>query len=136
MVVVNYDGWLPVGSLVHLKGGERLTMVAGHMQEEAGTGTYWDYLGYPYPEGRADASRDYFFNRDFIDGVYFVGYQDVAGGEYLDFLREHEAGFREEQARRAGRGGDLHRDTDSVDGDDGTEPSGGGAEGSTKEGEA
>ncbi|KFI45518.1 hypothetical protein GA0061078_0131 [Bifidobacterium bohemicum] len=118
MAVVNYDGWLPIGSLVHLKGGERLTMVTGQMQEEAGTGTYWDYLGYPYPEGRADASKDYFFNKDFIDGVYFLGYQDVAGGQYLDLLKEHEDEFHEEQAKRAGRGGDLHKDTDEADEDD------------------
>ncbi|WEV53401.1 DUF4176 domain-containing protein [Bifidobacterium sp. ESL0704] len=135
MVVVGCDGWLPVGSVVHLRGGERLTMVAGHMQEEAGTGTYWDYLGYPYPEGRADASRDYFFNKDFIDGVYFVGYQDVAGGEYLDFLKDHEAEFREEQARRAGRAGDLHKDTNPGNDDDGSESSDADAGGTVGDGD-
>lgn len=114
MAMVNVEGWLPVGSLVLLKDGDRPVMVTGQMQEEAGTGSYWDYLGYPYPEGRADASKDYFFNRDMVDGVVFVGYQDEAGLEYLDFLSEHDEEFRTEQAKRVGKAETLHEDTDDA----------------------
>jgi hypothetical protein len=117
-MAITSDDWLPIGSVVHLKDGDRLIMVAGHMQAEARTGSYWDYLGYPYPEGRADAKKDYFFNRDFIDDICFVGYQDSVGLEYLDLLDANDEKFREEQKRHAGQAGLLHKDSDSVDSDD------------------
>lgn len=105
-------GWLPVGSVVRLRGGDGLAVVCGHMQEEAGTGTWWDYLGYPYPEGRADPTRDYLFDREDVEEVRFVGYRDVVGEGYLDLLAERDADFRRGKAERAGGESSLRRDTD------------------------
>lgn len=113
MAVVSVGGWLPVGSVVQLRGGERLVMVAGQMQVDGDTGRYWDYLGYPYPEGRANADEDLFFNADFIEEVCFVGYQDAVGVQYEDVLRQHEDEFRRRQAELAREHPDPGRmDTD------------------------
>ena len=46
--------------------------------------TYWQgqEVSYYYPEGIVDPSSMFFFNRDAIDTVYFLGFQDK---DELDF---------------------------------------------------
>ena len=54
--------WLPIGSVVTLKDGVRPVMVVAVMAQDSKTGKWWDYMGYPYPEGMGDAETDYFFD--------------------------------------------------------------------------
>ena len=70
--------WLPVGSLVSLNDAERLYLIAGVMVWDAKGRKFWDYMGYPYPEGFADDTPDAFFNKDMIDGVVQVGFFNQA----------------------------------------------------------
>lgn len=82
--------WLPVGSVVTLKGGEKPVMVAGFLVRDAQTGACWDYLGYPYPEGRRDG-EDLFFNKgqvEFIAQLGFLNGEGVAHQTFLAMSRE------------------------------------------------
>ena len=80
-----YKDMLPVGSVVLLKGGEKRVMICGRIQAKAGENIIYDYSACYYPEGIIDPSAMFFFNRDAIDTVYFVGFQDK---EELDFRHE------------------------------------------------
>lgn len=66
--------YLPVGSVVMLVGGERPVVVAGVMACDGNTGKYWDYLAYPYPEGRQDATQDHFFDMEMVEELLQLGF--------------------------------------------------------------
>lgn len=79
------DMWLPIGSVVRLAGGEKPVMIAGFMVRDGETGSSWDYLGYPYPEGRRDG-EDLFFNKEQVEAIAQVGFLDAEGCAYQAFL--------------------------------------------------
>ena len=80
-----YKDMLPIGSVVLLKGGDKRVMICGRIQAKAGENVIYDYSACYYPEGIVDPSAMFFFNRDAIDTVYFVGFQDK---EERDFRHE------------------------------------------------
>lgn len=82
--MANERTWLPVGSVVTLKDAEKPVMVAGFMVR-ASNGDAWDYLGYPYPEGRRN-SQDLFFNRNQIAAVGQVGFLNAEGCAHQAFI--------------------------------------------------
>ena len=71
-----YKNLLPIGSVVLLKGGEKRLMITSRIISKAGTNDIFDYAGCTYPEGMIDSKNMYFFNRDSIDTVFFIGFQD------------------------------------------------------------
>lgn len=71
-----YKNLLPIGSVVLLKGGDKKIMICGRIQAKEGENTIYDYSACYYPEGIVDPSSMFFFNRDVIDTVYFIGFQD------------------------------------------------------------
>lgn len=79
-----YKNLLPIGSVVLLKGGDKRIMICGRIQAKEGENTIYDYSGCYYPEGIVDPTSMFFFNRDAIDTVYFVGFQDK---EELNFRK-------------------------------------------------
>ncbi|HJA25933.1 MAG TPA: DUF4176 domain-containing protein [Candidatus Fournierella merdigallinarum] len=77
-----YKNLLPIGSVVLLKGGNKRVMICGRIQARADCDTVYDYSACYYPEGIVDPSEMFFFNRDAIEAVFFIGFQDK---EELDF---------------------------------------------------
>lgn len=71
-----YKNMLPIGSVVLLKEGEKRLMITGRVLTKAGDDTIYDYAGCYYPEGIGGANSTFFFNRDAIARLYFVGFQD------------------------------------------------------------
>lgn len=88
------EEFLPVGSVVLLKGGNKRIMICGRIQAQAGTDVIYDYSACYYPEGIIDTSSMFFFNRDAIETVYYRGYEDQEELDYrsdvLDQLGELE----------------------------------------------
>ena len=88
------DEFLPVGSIVLLKGGNKRIMICGRIQAQAGSDIIYDYSACYYPEGIIDPKSMFFFNRDAIETVYFRGYEDQDELDYrhdvLDQLGELE----------------------------------------------
>ena len=80
-----YKDMLPVGSVVLLAGGTKRLMICGRIMTRKGEDKIYDYAGCLYPEGIMDSSRLYFFDRDEIETIFFIGFQDIEG---LDFQRE------------------------------------------------
>lgn len=83
--MVNENMWLPVGSVVKLKGGEKPIVIVGFLVRDAESGSCWDYMGYPYPEGRRDG-EDLFFNKDQIDALAQVGFLNAEGCAHQSFV--------------------------------------------------
>lgn len=86
-VEYNEDEFLPIGSVVLLKGGNKRIMICGRIQAQAGSDIIYDYSACYYPEGIVDPQSMFFFNRDAIETVYFRGYEDQ---DELDYRHELE----------------------------------------------
>ena len=84
--------FLPLGSVVLLKGTDRRIMVVGRVQIDE-ENKYHDYSGVLYPEGFQSSDKMYIFDQEAIQRVYSLGYQDAEE----DYLRGYLA---EELAKR------------------------------------
>ncbi len=82
----NYEKFLPIGSVVLLKGGTKKAMVTGFCSVASEDKTkIYDYTGCIYPEGYLDFDQVCLFDHDQIEKVYHLGYID-----------EDEKSFKEE----------------------------------------
>lgn len=72
-----YKDMLPIGSVVLLKDGNKRVMICGRIQAKAGEDKIYDYSACYYPQGVVSADSMFFFNRDAIDRVFFLGFQDA-----------------------------------------------------------
>ncbi len=77
--------YLPIGSVVLLKGGEKRIMICGRIQTRAGEDHIYDYSACYYPDG-VDSSRMFFFDSDAIEKVFFIGFQDPEELAYQEAL--------------------------------------------------
>lgn len=77
--------FLPIGSVVLLKGATKRVMICGRAQIDMND-TYYDYSACLYPEGYQGAKEIYLFNDSDIEMVYFLGFQDPDELAYRDAL--------------------------------------------------
>lgn len=85
----NNDKYLPIGSVVLLKGGTKKAMVTGFCSiAEEDTGKMYDYTGCVYPEGFLDFDQICLFDHSQIEKVYHVGYVDDEEREFKKELVE------------------------------------------------
>ncbi len=80
-----YDELLPIGSVVLLKEAKLKLVIVGRILTNDDMKEIFDYAGVIYPLGITGDDELYFFNRDAIDRLYFIGFQD---GEELEFKEE------------------------------------------------
>ncbi|RRJ65497.1 DUF4176 domain-containing protein [Paenibacillus oralis] len=80
--------FLPNGTIVQLKGGNKKIMIFGRMQTQADTGQVWDYIACLYPEGLLNPNQVYLFNQEQVEQVIFTGFQDMEELAYNQFLQE------------------------------------------------
>lgn len=74
----NMEGkFLPVGTVVMLKGGSKRLMITGFcIIPEDDTSKTYDYCGCLYPEGVISTSKNAVFNHDQIQQIYYMGLKD------------------------------------------------------------
>ena len=86
------EKYLPLGSVVMLKGGKKEIMITGYLTiPKENRDVMYDYSAVLYPEGELDSDQVLAFNNVDIDHVIFRGYQNDAEKEYvakLDGIRE------------------------------------------------
>lgn len=81
------DKFLPVGSVILLKGGTKRIMVTGFCSiDDENKEVMYDYTGCLYPEGIINSNEICLFNNDQIDKVYFRGYSDKEEMDFKDKL--------------------------------------------------
>ncbi len=71
-----YGDLLPIGSVVLLKGATKKLMITGRILSDEKLEQIYDYVSCLYPEGNIGEENQYFFNRDAIERVCFIGFQD------------------------------------------------------------
>ena len=85
----NNDKYLPIGSVVLLKGGTKKAMVTGFCSvAEEDTEKMYDYTGCVYPEGFLDFDQICLFDHSQIEKVYHVVYVDDEEREFKKELVE------------------------------------------------
>ena len=82
---MNNEKYLPVGTVVILKGGETKLFVAGFAVQGDGEEKIYDYIGYLYPEGVISTEENYLFDHEQIERIFYLGYKDE---EWLNYEKE------------------------------------------------
>lgn len=83
-----YKNLLPIGSVVLLKGADKRVMICGRIQTREGDLNIYDYSACYYPEGIMSENM-IFFNRNDIERVFFLGFQDTEELQYRHELLDN-----------------------------------------------
>lgn len=89
--------YLPLGSVVLLKGAEKRLMIAGRMQRQAEEEKIYDYCGYLFPEGMLSPKEMYLFNNTDIAEVHFIAMQDAEELKMQQFLAKRAEEMMKEE---------------------------------------
>ena len=81
-------GFLPLGSVILLEGGEKRLMIVGRKQMLAENKKVFDYSAVLFPEGYQDAGQLYLFNAEDIAYVFQMGLLDSEEISFQKFLSE------------------------------------------------
>ena len=67
--------YLPIGSVVTLRGGSQPLMIYGRKQINTENNTEWDYIACMYPEGSLGDEYTVFFDHEDIQNLLFKGFE-------------------------------------------------------------
>jgi len=74
---MNIQKYLPIGTVVLLKNGEKKVMITGFTAKANNSDEkIYDYTGCLYPEGVLNSEINLLFDHNQIDKVYYMGYND------------------------------------------------------------
>lgn len=83
------DKYLPIGTVVLLKGGKKRAMITGFCSvAQEDQEKIYDYSGCVYPEGYLSSNQVCLFDHDQIDKIFFLGYEDEEEKEFKDKLNQ------------------------------------------------
>ena len=83
--------YLPIGTVVMLKGGTKRVMISGFCAIEgqnSGKNKMWDYSGCLYPEGFLSSNQTCLFDHEQIEKVYHYGLVDEEEEKFKAQLNE------------------------------------------------
>ena len=81
------EKYLPLGTVLLLKGGKKRIMITGFCVTSEENTTY-DYCGCMYPEGTISSKETLVFNHDQIEKIYYMGLIDDEEKEFKNKLKE------------------------------------------------
>ena len=71
------EKYLPIGTVVLLKGGKKRAMITGFCSvAQENQEKIYDYSGCVFPEGYLSSNQVCLFDHDQIEKIFFVGYED------------------------------------------------------------
>lgn len=84
------EKYLPIGTVVILKGGKKKVMITGFISVavEAGNEKVYDYSGCIYPEGFLSSDQVCLFNHEQIEQVFYLGFVNEEEKEFKEKLRD------------------------------------------------
>lgn len=88
---MKFNDFLPLGSVVLLKGAIKKIVIVGIMPTKALPNhnlAVYEYIGVPYPEGYVGNNSALFFNHKDIDTIVFRGYESEERTLLLDALQK------------------------------------------------
>lgn len=71
---MNYDKYLPIGTVVLLKNATKRLMIVGFCVKGDTDDKIYDYVGCLYPEGLLSNDQNCLFNHSQIDKIFFLGF--------------------------------------------------------------
>jgi hypothetical protein len=80
------EKFLPVGTVLLLKGGKKRVMIIGLCP--SANDVMYDYAGCLFPEGVLDPEKTLLFNHDQIEQVFHMGLQDEEQKQFDTKLKE------------------------------------------------
>ncbi len=81
--------YLPIGTVVMLKGGTKRVMIAGFCAIEGNDKKkMWDYSGCMYPEGFLTSNQTCLFNHDQIEKIFHMGLVDDEEKKFKETLNK------------------------------------------------
>ena len=84
------EKYLPIGSVVLLKGGKKRIMITGYVTiDMEKKDKIYDYCGCIFPSGIIYTNQTLMFNHDEIVKIYAIGYQDEEQKEYVKKIKEN-----------------------------------------------
>jgi hypothetical protein len=81
------EKYLPIGTVVMLKGGRKELMITGYLVSEEGKQEVYDYSGCLYPEGIISSNQNAVFNHDQIQEILFKGFDSDKFKEFHNKLK-------------------------------------------------
>lgn len=88
--------FLPLGSVVKLKGATKRVMICGRVQVDTSTQKEYDYSACAFPEGIIKSDEMILFNNEDVDTVYFLGLQDEEEFKFRGFLNAKIGGKKDD----------------------------------------
>lgn len=86
---MNYEKYLPIGTVVMLKGGTKRAMITGFCSiADEDKEKVYDYSGCLYPEGFISSNQTLLFDHAQIDKIYFLGLVDDEEKNFKERLNE------------------------------------------------
>lgn len=84
-----YEKYLPIGSVVLLKGAKKRLMITGYsVIANDNPRVVYDYSACLYPEGFLSSEQTAVFNHDQIDKIFAIGYFDDEQKQFIQALKE------------------------------------------------
>ena len=86
-----YVGLLPIGSVVRIKGEESSFMIVGYFSvQNDNPDRVWDYVGVLFPQGCLDTTQTYTFDKEQIEEIQYIGYEDEEQKQFIMQLNLNE----------------------------------------------
>ncbi len=104
----NKEGFLPIGTVVLLKGGKKELMITSYCifpqgdviekgeQIQLEDGKYYEYGACTYPEGLISSEQIFCFNHDKIAKVCYMGYETEAQKELCGLIQTGINAYQQE----------------------------------------
>lgn len=85
----NYQKFLPIGSVVLLKGATKRLMITGFCTMAVDDKSkMFDYSGCLFPEGVISSNETALFNHDQIEKIFCIGFKDEEQEKFMTRLKE------------------------------------------------
>ena len=84
---IKYEKYLPIGTVVMLKGGFKRILITGFCCSSSDKKIY-DYSGCLYPEGIISSTESLMFNHEQISQIYHLGYISDEEKKFKEVLKQ------------------------------------------------
>lgn len=82
------EKFLPIGSVVLLKGGSKRLMITGFcVMAKDNSNVMYDYCGCLYPEGVISSDQTALFNHEQIEKIFYIGLSDEEEKTFKEKLK-------------------------------------------------
>ncbi len=91
------EKYLPIGTVVLLKGGKKRAMITGFCSvAQENQEKIYDYSGCVYPEGYLSSNQVCLFDHEQIEKIFFLGFEDEEEKVFKDKLNKIVASIEDE----------------------------------------